>query len=92
MYTELSQWLPVSTPQGNGFACGVIDYSQEAHLLWVCILDETGEIWCVTNGDVRVRPNPSMKARRVSMPHPNSLPAGDPLYDEIERLRQENGK
>jgi hypothetical protein len=64
VYTELQQWLPVSTPQGNGFACAVIDYSQEAHLLWVCIMDETGEIWCVTNGDVRVRPNPSMKAMR----------------------------
>lgn len=66
MYTELRQSLPVSTPHGTGFAIAVIDYGQEHHLLWVTVMDGTGEIWCVTNGDVRVRPNPSMKAARIS--------------------------
>jgi hypothetical protein len=65
MYTELHQSIPVTIPQGPGFAIGVIDMGQEHHLLWVVVADETGEIWCVGNPDVRVRPNYSMRAPRT---------------------------
>lgn len=64
-----------SDPPKNGFAMAVIDYSQEAHLLWVIAMDDSGEVWCVTNGLVRVRPNPSMKAKRIPYwPYP-----GEPI-------------
>jgi hypothetical protein len=66
MFTELRVHLPVSTPRGNGFAFAVIDYGQEHHLIWIVALDDTGEIWAVANPDVRVRPNPTMRALRVN--------------------------
>jgi len=64
MFVELRTALPVSVPKGNGFAFAVIDYGQEHHLLWVVIMDDTGEIWTVANPDVRVRSNPTMRALR----------------------------
>jgi hypothetical protein len=64
-YTELRQSLPVTVPQGKGYAIGVIDYGQEHHLIWVVVIDQTGEIWCTPNPDVRVRPNPTMGAVRA---------------------------
>ncbi len=58
MFTELKQPLPVSVREkGNGLAFAVIDYGIESDLLWVVILDDSGEIWCVPNPKVRVRPN-----------------------------------
>lgn len=66
MYTELKAHLPVTVPQGKGRAIGVIDYSAEDHLLWVTVIDATGEIWAVPNPDVRVRPNPSLSAARTA--------------------------
>lgn len=58
--------LPVSTPHGNGFAFAIIDYGQEHHLIFVVVMDATGEIWCVPNPDIRVRPNETMRAPRSS--------------------------
>jgi hypothetical protein len=37
----------------TGQAIGVIDYSKDDDLLWVIILDDTNEIWCVNNQNVR---------------------------------------
>lgn len=65
MFSELRAYLPVTVPQGKGFAMGMIDYGQEHHLIWIVIMDRTGEIWCVPNPDVRVRPNVSMGAVRA---------------------------
>lgn len=73
MLTELRTALPVSTPRGNGFAFAVIDYGQEHHLLWVVVIDATGEIWTIANPEIRVRPNPTMGAPRV----PPDLIKGD---------------
>lgn len=64
MYTELHATIPMSTPHGDGFAIAVIDYSQEHHLLWVVVLDKRGDIRVVSNPDVRVRPNETMRALR----------------------------
>jgi hypothetical protein len=64
MFTELRAWIPVSTSFGNGFASAVIDYGQEHHLLWVVVIDATGEIRTIANPDVRVRPNETMRAAR----------------------------
>lgn len=65
-YTELKQPLPVCIKQGKGLAIHVIDYGPEHHLMWVVVLDDTGEIWTVSNPGVRVRPNPTLGAKRES--------------------------
>ena len=65
MMMQLDPMLPVTVPQGKGVAFMVIDMGQDHHLLWVVVADETGEIWCVGNPDVRVRPNYSMRAPRT---------------------------
>lgn len=77
-YTELKQWLPVTTPYGKGYACGLIDYGQEHHLLYNVILDESGVLVQVANPDVRVRPNPSMRAKRLGAIPDNLSRSGDP--------------
>lgn len=62
--TQLNPQIPLVTPKGEGFAHLVIDYSQEHHLLWVVILDQTGEIWAFRNSEVRGVPNQSLAAPR----------------------------
>lgn len=57
MFTQLNPPLPLSTPKGRGYAVGVIDYGLEHSLLWVVALDDSGEVWCVPNSEVRMQPN-----------------------------------
>jgi len=40
----------------NGYAFMVIDYSQEHDLLFVCAMDN-GEIWTLSNREIRVTNN-----------------------------------
>lgn len=47
----------MDTPKGRGQALAVIDYGLEHNLLWVVAIDESREIWCVPNSEVRVQPN-----------------------------------
>jgi len=49
--------MPVSTVKGDGYAFAVIDYSFESDLIWVVALDESREIWCIPNGEVRMQKN-----------------------------------
>jgi hypothetical protein len=55
MFTQLNPYIPlyVVDRKTTGQAIGVIDYSKDDDLLWVIILDDTGEIWCVNNRNVR---------------------------------------
>lgn len=64
MILQLDPPLPVSIPQGKGFAHFLLDYGIEQHLMWITVLDDTGEIWTVSNPDVRVRPNATINAPR----------------------------
>ena len=57
MFTQLNPSIPLDTPKGRGQALAVIDYGLEHNLLWVVAIDETREIWCVPNSEVRVQPN-----------------------------------
>jgi hypothetical protein len=57
MFTQLNPPLPLSTPKGRGYAVGVIDYGLEHSLLWVVALDDSGEVWCVPNSEIRMQPN-----------------------------------
>lgn len=68
MFVQLNPPLPLITPMGPGWAHGVIDYSQEHHLLWVTFLDGSGECWCVPNREVRLAPNWSFGRVPISEP------------------------
>lgn len=65
MLTQLNPPLPLDTPKGAGYAVAVIDYGLEHSLLWVVALNDTGEIWCVPNSEVRMQKNWSA-GRRVA--------------------------
>jgi hypothetical protein len=57
MLTQLNPPIPMDTPKGSGLALAVIDYGLEHNLLWVVAIDDTGEVWCVPNADVRMQKN-----------------------------------
>ena len=60
MMLQLDPPIPLDTPRGKGLAHVLIDYWPEHHLIWVCIMDATGEIWCWPNPQVTGRENPTM--------------------------------
>lgn len=62
MILQLSPALPLSTPKGNGLCHLVIDYGEEADLVWVVFL-ESGEIWAYRNQEVRAQKNITMGRR-----------------------------
>lgn len=51
--TQLNPPIPLNTPKGEGLAVAVIDYSIDYDLLWVVIVNATGEIWTYKNSEVR---------------------------------------
>jgi hypothetical protein len=57
MFTQLNPPLPMKSSKGDGYAIAVIDYGLEHNLLWVVALDDSGEVWCVPNKDVRMQSN-----------------------------------
>lgn len=58
---QLNPTIPMSVNgKGNGYALAMIDYSQEHDLLFVVAIDSTGEIWTVSNREVRMLRNISM--------------------------------
>lgn len=57
---QLNPSIPLHTPKGKGKAILLIDYSEEHHLLWTVIIDDTGEIWTFQNTEVRAQSNISM--------------------------------
>ena len=68
MILQLRPTLPMLTPRGPALAHFVIDYGEEHHLLWVCVQDNTGEIWTYANPDVRAQTNLTFKRREINMP------------------------
>lgn len=57
---QLSPVIPFDTPKGPAKAHFLIDYGEEAHLLWVCFQDDTGECWTWPNPKIRLQENVSM--------------------------------
>lgn len=59
MIIQLNPSIPLEVvdtpnfPKGSGEAIALIDYSKEDDLLWVIIMDSSGEIWTVPNQFVR---------------------------------------
>ncbi len=61
MFTQLNPAIPLHVlGKGAGQALAVIDYGPEHNLLWITAIDETGEIWCAPNPQVRMQQNWSM--------------------------------
>ena len=61
MFTQLNPPIPLHVlGKGDGHALAVIDYGQEHNLLWVTAIDDTGEIWCAPNAEVRMQANWSL--------------------------------
>jgi hypothetical protein len=61
MLTQLNPAIPLHVlGKGAGQAIAVIDYGPEHNLLWITAIDETGEIWCAPNPQVRMQQNWSM--------------------------------
>lgn len=57
MIHELSQMLWLDTPKGLGLAKFLIDRGIDSDNEWVCVMNETGEIWSFDNSDVRAAKN-----------------------------------
>lgn len=66
MMLQLNPQIPLITPKGDAQAIMVIDYSEEHHLQWVCIQDDTGEIWTWPNDKVRGFKNLSIGRKNPS--------------------------
>ncbi len=61
MFVQLNPPIPLHVlERGDGYALGVIDYGQEHHLIWVTAINDTGEIWCAPNHQVRMNRNWTM--------------------------------
>ena len=65
MFTQLDPPIPLHVlGRGDGIAMAVIDYGPEHNLLWVTAIDETGEIWCAPNPEVRMQANWSLGRKK----------------------------
>jgi hypothetical protein len=61
MFTQLNPPIPLHVlDKGDGYAIGLIDYGQEHNLIWVTALDDSGEVWCAPNPQVRLGRNWTM--------------------------------
>lgn len=58
---QLDPMIPIARVSDSmkGFAFVLIDYSQEHDLLFVCAMDN-GEIWTLSNRDIRMQQNITM--------------------------------
>jgi hypothetical protein len=60
MILQLNPALPLITPKGPALAHFLIDYGIEAHLIWVCALQEDGACWSFQNPEVKFEFNPTV--------------------------------
>ena len=60
MIVQLNPPIPLKTPKGNALAQALIDYGIEHDLVWVCFQQDTGEVWCWRNPEVRAQTNITM--------------------------------
>lgn len=65
---QLNPTLPIFSIKHNlnGFAFAIIDYSQEPYVLFLVGLDN-GEIWCLSNRDLRLQGNDTLHRISASL-------------------------
>ena len=61
MILQLDPMIPIYRLSDGlkGYACLVIDYSQEHNLLFTCAMDD-GEVWTLSNKEIRFQKNISL--------------------------------
>ena len=61
MIIQLNPTIPIVriSDRMKGYAFLVIDYSQEHNLLFTCAMDD-GEIWTLSNQEIRIQKNISL--------------------------------
>jgi len=64
---ELEQMLWLDTPRGLALAKFLIDRGIDSDNEWVCVINDSGEIWSFDNSDVRAAKNITI-GRRVDEP------------------------
>lgn len=52
-FTQLNPSIPLITPKGSSEAIGILDYGPEHDIIWICIQDNTGELWSWPNSKVK---------------------------------------
>lgn len=57
---QLDPSIPVKTPKGTAECIAWLDYGKEDNMIWVCAMDNTGEVWAVPNPDIRLLENYSI--------------------------------
>jgi hypothetical protein len=58
---QLDPSIPVHVlGKGNGEAVGWIDYGKEDNLIWIVAINDTGEVWCAPNPQIRLLNNYSI--------------------------------
>ena len=68
--TQLNPTLPVEVEgKGKGMCFAIIDTSDNHNLLFVTILDASGEIWCAPSPKVRAQSNWSFGRAAPSFDH-----------------------
>lgn len=78
MLTQLDPPIPLHVlGRGDGYAIAVIDCGQEHNLLWVTAINETGEIWCAPNPEVRMQANWSMGRKKPLAVKASQAAAGE---------------
>jgi len=67
MIIQLNPMLPIFrvSDKMEGYAFLVIDYSQEHNLLFTCAMDN-GEIWTLSNQEIRFCKNISLNRNKVN--------------------------
>ena len=67
MMIQLNPMLPIFrvSDEMEGYAFLVIDYSQEHNLLFTCAMDN-GEIWTLSNQEIRFSKNISLNRKIVN--------------------------
>ena len=68
MMIQLNPMIPIVrvSDKMEGYAFLVIDYSQEHNLLFTCAMDD-GEIWTLSNHDIRFCKNISLDRNEVRL-------------------------
>lgn len=88
MFTQLNPTLPLHVlERGDGYAVGVIDYGQEHNLIWVTVLNDSGEVWCAPNHLVRFGKNWTMG--RAENPQITKNKGRDSLPAKVSGLCEE---
>jgi hypothetical protein len=86
LIVQLNPTMPLLTPKGPALAHFLIDYGEEHHLMWVCVQENTGEIWTWPNTQIRAQANPSFNRPKI----PNVPQNPNVMYGTVKDVTTPN--